>query len=96
MAMEMACIETDGTGRESAATARRTRDDLLERMEEHLRAFLSAEHELWARVNDRAVGAVDALSELVAAGGKRIRPAFCIAGYLAADGDPADPAVVAA
>lgn len=94
--MEMACIETDGTGRESAATARRTRDDLLERMEEHLRAFLSAEHELWARVNDRAVGAVDALSELVAAGGKRIRPAFCIAGYLAADGDPADPAVVAA
>ncbi|MEU6826910.1 polyprenyl synthetase family protein [Streptomyces atriruber] len=89
----MACI---GTDQELAASARRTRDDLLERMEEHLRAFLSAEHELWAQVNDRAVGAVAALSELVAAGGKRIRPAFCIAGYLAADGDPGDPAVVAA
>ncbi|MEU8960041.1 polyprenyl synthetase family protein [Streptomyces sp. NPDC048518] len=91
--MEMTCI---GTQQQSAATARRTRDNLLQQMEEHLRAFLSAEHELWAAVNERAVGAVDALSELVAAGGKRIRPAFCIAGYLAAGGEAHDGAVVAA
>ncbi|MFF3646988.1 polyprenyl synthetase family protein [Streptomyces sp. NPDC002564] len=91
--MEMTCI---GTDQELTALARRTREDLLQRMEDHLRAFLSAEHELWAGVNDRAVGAVTALTDLVAAGGKRIRPAFCIAGYLAADGDPGDPAVVTA
>ncbi|MEV0259607.1 polyprenyl synthetase family protein [Streptomyces sp. NPDC050732] len=91
--MEMACI---GSDQELAASARRTREQLLERMEGRLRAFLRAEHALWAEVNERAVGAVAALTDLVAAGGKRIRPAFCIAGYLAAGGDPDDPAVVAA
>nr|CAL34101.1 putative trans-polyprenyl diphosphate synthetase [Streptomyces virginiae] len=89
----MACI---GTDQELTALARRTREELLEQMEDRLRAFLRAEHELWAEVNERAVGAVAALTDLVAAGGKRIRPAFCIAGYLAAGGDPDDTAVVAA
>ncbi|MEU6996576.1 polyprenyl synthetase family protein [Streptomyces sp. NPDC046465] len=91
--MEMTCLDTD---QELAETARRTSGELLQQMEQHLRTFLSAEHELWTAVDKRAVGAVDALSELVAAGGKRIRPAFCIAGYLAADGDPAEPGVVTA
>ncbi|OQR63550.1 polyprenyl synthetase [Streptomyces maremycinicus] len=78
------------------AAARRTSSDLLERVEDRLRSFLAAEREEWAEVNERAVVAIDALSELTASGGKRIRPAFCIAGYLAAGGDPDDPGIVEA
>ncbi|POX52013.1 polyprenyl synthetase [Streptomyces sp. Ru71] len=69
---------------------------LLERVEHRMRSLLSAEREAWAHVDERAVVPIDALSELIASGGKRIRPAFCITGHLAAGGDPDDPAIVAA
>jgi len=85
-----------GTAHEAAASARRTSTDLLQRVEHRLRSFLSAEREVWADVDERAVVTIDALSELMASGGKRIRPAFCITGYLAAGGDPDDSGVVAA
>ncbi|WP_329374946.1 polyprenyl synthetase family protein [Streptomyces sp. NBC_01483] len=85
-----------GTGQESAASMRRITDDLLQRVEDRLRSFLSAERARYAEVEERAVVAVDALSDLVASGGKRIRPAFCITGCLAAGGDPDDPGIVAA
>ncbi|MEU3794797.1 polyprenyl synthetase family protein [Streptomyces fructofermentans] len=84
-----------GTGREPAA-ARRTVEELLRRVEDELRAFLSAERDVWAGVDERAVVAVDALADLVASGGKRIRPAFCLAGHLAAGGERDDPGIVAA
>ncbi|MER5199886.1 polyprenyl synthetase family protein [Streptomyces sp. NPDC002755] len=86
---------TTRSGPEGTA-ARRTSTDLLRRVEDRLRSFLSAERREWAEVNERAVVAIDALSELTASGGKRIRPAFCIAGYLAAGGDPDDPGIVEA
>ncbi|MET8170361.1 polyprenyl synthetase family protein [Streptomyces sp. NPDC005329] len=86
---------TTRSGPEGTA-ARRTSADLLRRVEDRLRSFLSAERQEWAEVNERAVVAIDALSELTASGGKRIRPAFCIAGYLAAGGDPDDPGIVEA
>ncbi|WP_234437120.1 polyprenyl synthetase family protein [Streptomyces maremycinicus] len=90
-------MTTDLTTRSGPeAAARRTSSDLLERVEDRLRSFLAAEREEWAEVNERAVVAIDALSELTASGGKRIRPAFCIAGYLAAGGDPDDPGIVEA
>jgi len=82
-----------GTEQADAATAGTA---LLQRVEEHLRSFLAAERRTWAAVDERAVVPVDALSQLIASGGKRIRPAFCITGYLAAGGDPADPGIVAA
>lgn len=84
-----------GTGQESAASVRRITDDLLQRVEDRLHSFLAAERARYAEVDQRAAVAVDALSDLVAAGGKRIRPAFCITGYLAAGGDPNDPGIVA-
>lgn len=89
-------IPWSGAGQESADSARRTVEDLLRRVEHRLRSFLSAERDVWADVDERAVAAIDALSDLVASGGKRIRPAFCITGHLAAGGDPDDPGVVAA
>ncbi|WP_328349258.1 polyprenyl synthetase family protein [Streptomyces sp. NBC_00445] len=85
-----------GTGQEPAACVRSITDDLLQRVEQRLSSFLSAERARYAEVDERAVVAVDALSDLVAAGGKRIRPAFCITGHLAAGGDPGDPGIVAA
>ncbi|MGW0885799.1 polyprenyl synthetase family protein [Streptomyces sp. NPDC002671] len=84
------------TGQETTASVRRITDDLLQRVEHKLRSFLSAERARYAEVDERAVVALDALSDLVTAGGKRLRPTFCITGYLAAGGDPNDPGIVAA
>ncbi|MGW2047362.1 polyprenyl synthetase family protein [Streptomyces sp. NPDC001858] len=69
---------------------------ILGRVEDRLRSLLTAEREAWSGVHERAVVPVEALSELIALGGKRIRPAFCVTGYLAAGGDPDDPGIVAA
>ena len=69
---------------------------LMERVEEQLREFFRAERERWSAEQPRGCHLVDAIAELVAAGGKRIRPAFCISGYLAAGGDPDDHRVVSA
>ncbi|MFG1811982.1 polyprenyl synthetase family protein [Streptomyces sp. NPDC049040] len=85
-----------GADQETAELARRTSADLLQRVEHRLASLLSAERAEWAGVDDRAVVLIDELSELIASGGKRIRPAFCIAGHLAAGGDPDDPGIVAA
>jgi geranylgeranyl diphosphate synthase type I len=84
------------TGQEPAASARRITDDLLQRVEHKLRSFLAGERAHYAGVDARAAAAVDTLTDVVVSGGKRLRPAFCIAGYLAAGGDPDDPGIVAA
>ncbi|SNX88217.1 geranylgeranyl diphosphate synthase type I [Streptomyces sp. TLI_55] len=84
------------TARESATSERRTMDDLLRRVEHRLSTFLAAERARWAEVDERTVVAIDALSDLVVSGGKRVRPTFCLTGYLAAGGDPDDPGIVAA
>ncbi|MEU0009408.1 polyprenyl synthetase family protein [Streptomyces sp. NPDC006314] len=87
---------TTDTGQEAADSARHTSTVLLQRVEDRLRSLLAGERDVWAGVEERAAVPIDALSELIASGGKRIRPAFCIAGYLAAGGDPDDPGIVAA
>lgn len=69
---------------------------LLDRVERHLRGFLAVERELRSRVDARASAPIDALADLIDSGGKRVRPSFCIAGYLAAGGDPTSHGVVAA
>jgi geranylgeranyl diphosphate synthase type I len=87
---------TADSGQDAADLARRTGADLLRRVEDRLRTLLDAERETWTAVHERAVVPVDALAAVIGSGGKRIRPAFCIAGYLAAGGDPADPGIVSA
>ncbi|MER6671771.1 polyprenyl synthetase family protein [Streptomyces sp. NPDC000983] len=87
---------TTGTGQEAAGLARRTRTELLRRVEDRLRSHLADERDHWAEVHEGAVVPVDALAALIASGGKRIRPAFCLTGHLAAGGDPDDPGIVAA
>ena len=65
------------------------RESLLARVEERLRDALATETARWSAVDPRAGVPVEAIANLVGAGGKRLRPAFCLNGFLAAGGDPA-------
>lgn len=78
----------------SSTTPAEVQRDLLDLVERYLADFLKAERERGAGIDPRAGTPVEAIAELIEAGGKRIRPAFCIAGYLAAGGDPAYPGIV--
>ncbi|GAA4689301.1 polyprenyl synthetase family protein [Streptomyces youssoufiensis] len=67
---------------------------LLGGVQGRLEDLLAAERREWHAANPDSVALVDAIAEVVFSGGKRLRPAFCAAGYLAAGGDPAAPEVV--
>jgi (E)-4-hydroxy-3-methyl-but-2-enyl pyrophosphate reductase len=57
--------------------------------------LLRAEAARWGAVDARAAVPIEAIAELVAAGGKRLRPTFCVSGYLAAGGTADRNAVIA-
>ncbi|WP_078948098.1 polyprenyl synthetase family protein [Streptomyces griseus] len=56
---------------------------LLDRVDRRLAELLSAEETRWSAVDARVAVPVAVVSELIAAGGKRLRPLFCVTGYLA-------------
>ena len=64
------------------------------RVDGRLRDLLDAEAARWRTVDPALVEPLEALRHLVDAGGKRLRPAFCHWGFVAAGGDPDDPQVV--
>jgi len=64
------------------------------RVEERIEDLLAAEIERWSAVDPSLIEPLEALRALVLAGGKRLRPAFCHWGFVAAGGSPDDPAVV--
>lgn len=78
------------------ATVRETRGRMLVRVEERMRGFIAAERERWCELDPRGAVLVEAIAALLQAGGKRLRPAFCLSGFLAAGGDPTDGQVVEA
>ncbi|MGZ8752973.1 MAG: polyprenyl synthetase family protein [Acidimicrobiia bacterium] len=57
-------------------------------------ALLDAELTRWQLVDPALAAPIQALSELVVSGGKRLRPAFCHWAYVGAGGSPDDPMVV--
>ncbi|MFI6645238.1 polyprenyl synthetase family protein [Streptomyces sp. NPDC050504] len=69
---------------------RRSRATVLLEVEKAIGSVLAAERVRWAGTPQGTV-LLDAVGDLVEAGGKRLRPAFCVSGFLAAGGDPADP-----
>jgi geranylgeranyl diphosphate synthase type I len=73
----------------ATAAPARARDALLRRVEDRLRDLFATETSRWSAVDPRAAVPVTAVAALVGAGGKRLRPAFCLNGFLAAGGDPA-------
>jgi geranylgeranyl diphosphate synthase, type I len=56
--------------------------------------LLDAETARWSQVDRALAEPLGALRELVTAGGKRLRPAFCYWAFVGAGGDPDDPAIV--
>ena len=63
-------------------------------MEERLRSLLDAEQARWSAVDADLEAPIRCLSDLVLAGGKRLRPAFCHWAYVGAGGDPSDQIAV--
>jgi geranylgeranyl diphosphate synthase, type I len=65
---------------------------LAKRIEGRLDALLTREQSRWAAVDRDVAHLFDSLSALLLAPAKRLRPAFCYWGFVAAAGDPGDPA----
>ncbi|QKW10552.1 polyprenyl synthetase family protein [Streptomyces sp. NA04227] len=83
---------THHTSDNPTPSAHHTSQTLLQHVELRLRTLLTTERERWTQVNPRAVVTIDALAHMINSGGKRIRPTYCLTGYLAAGGDPDNPA----
>ncbi|HEX5365917.1 MAG TPA: polyprenyl synthetase family protein [Acidimicrobiales bacterium] len=64
------------------------------RVERRLGDLLAAESTRWRALDPALEAPLAAIEALVTAGGKRLRPAFCHWGFVAAGGDPEDPRVV--
>ena len=64
------------------------------RVEDRIRAALDDELARWAEVDAELIEPFEALRELVLAGGKRLRPAFCHWAFVGAEGDLSDSMVV--
>ena len=62
-----------------------------ERAEQRISTLLDGERTRWEAVDPGLVEAIDALIDLVDAGGKRLRPAFCHWAFVGAGGAPDDP-----
>src|SRR4051812_382484 len=68
--------------------------EVAKRVDARIDEVLSAEIERWTEVDAALTEPLVALRELVLAGGKRLRPAFCLWAFVGAGGDEDDPAVI--
>jgi (E)-4-hydroxy-3-methyl-but-2-enyl pyrophosphate reductase len=75
---------SDGGGDVAAERVR-----LMKRVMERIDGLLAAERDRWSAVDRRATVLLDAVADLIGAGGKRLRPEFLLTGFLAAGGGPA-------
>lgn len=67
---------------------------IAHRVEGRVSSLLDRELERWAAVDPDLAQPVCALRDLILAGGKRLRPAFCHWAYVGAGGGPDDQAVI--
>jgi geranylgeranyl diphosphate synthase type I len=67
---------------------------IARRVEDRIAGVLDAELARWSAVDPDLAEPFSALRDLVLAGGKRLRPAFCHWAYVGAGGSAEDPAVV--
>jgi len=68
--------------------------DIGDRTDERILAMLDDEILRWSAVAPEVAEPLGTLRDLVGAGGKRLRPAFCYWTFVGAGGDPDDPVVV--
>ena len=64
------------------------------RVDRRIERLLDGEIDRWRDVDADLGEPLEAMGDLVMAGGKRLRPAFCHWAHVGAGGDPADPMVV--
>jgi geranylgeranyl diphosphate synthase type I len=76
------------------AVAPRSLAPIARRVEARISCLLDAELERWSAVDPDLTAPLVALRDLVLAGGKRLRPAFCHWAYVGAGGSPDDQGVV--
>ena len=67
---------------------------IADRVSTRLDEVLTPEHERWSSFDPDLAEPMAEIGRLVLAGGKRLRPAFCHWGYVAAGGDADDAIVV--
>ena len=64
--------------------------EIADRVETRLQRLVDEERARWSALDPDLRAPMEALGRLVASGGKRLRPAFCHWGFVAAGGDPQD------
>jgi len=64
------------------------------RVDARIDVLLRTESKRWGELDPDLTELLDAIEDLVMAGGKRLRPAFCHWAFVGAGGDPHDPGVV--
>jgi geranylgeranyl diphosphate synthase, type I len=74
--------------------APRTLADIAARVDVRIRTLLDAELDRWTAVDADLAAPLSSLRDLVLAGGKRLRPAFCHWAFVGAGGNPSDMSVV--
>lgn len=78
----------------SAPVAPESLARIAQRVDVRIDRLLRHEVDRWSALDADLFEPVEAIRELVMAGGKRLRPAFCQWAYVAGGGDPSDPLVV--
>ena len=78
----------DRASGEQAAAAPASLATIGDKVERRIAALLDAEVERWAAVDEQLRSPLAYLRDFVAAGGKRLRPAFCYWAFVGAGGDP--------
>jgi len=68
--------------------------EITKRVDHRISELLDDDATRWAAVDPDLEEPLWSLSQLVLAGGKRLRPAFCYWAFIGAGGDPDDPAVI--
>ncbi|MET0275211.1 MAG: polyprenyl synthetase family protein [Acidimicrobiia bacterium] len=67
--------------------------EISDRVEDRIDTLLSSELERWRALTPDLDPPLTALRDLIGAGGKRLRPAFCFWAFVGAGGDPDDPII---
>ncbi len=78
----------------SGASAPPSLLEIAGRVEARVQRLLEAEALRWAAIDPDLRSPIECLAELVEAGGKRLRPAFCHWAWVGSGGDASDPLVV--
>ena len=71
-----------------------TIDQIGQPVAARIEALLDEELSRWSLLDETLAEPLNSLKQLVLAGGKRLRPAFCYWTYVGAGGDPDDSAIV--